>query len=218
MQHLDKKSVRVELDKDEYTLAITTGVNRAESHPDSTPMGKSNDAIRSHPEGAVGEMMVCKYFGVNFDNTIKETGIYPGDTDLMIGDKQVDVKGTTWIDDPYLLVKKKLAHIAESDIYIAVMMDGEGDIPHVGHIVGWAWHSVLIQQEPQDFPPKYPHMNYTQDWKTLNNIRELWEEFSDDDIERESPIVRESTSDVLEEMDTEWLSSSEKRKSLRDFV
>lgn len=198
----DEAGIEVKLNRDEYIIATTTGLNRAEAHTRATPVGKT--ALRSHSEGAIGEMMVCKHLGIPFNNVI--TGEYPGDVDVKILDYRVDVKATNYWDDPVLLVKQKVAESedAKSDMYINVRLRDEGRIPHRGEIMGFISRDNMLDRfVPRNWPENTPWPNYAIEWGSYN----LFEKFEErlPDYERENPIVRRSTADIIEHIDFSFL-------------
>lgn len=203
------KAVPVTLSKDEYVLAILSGVNTLESNIKPTPIGKSG--ILSHAEGALGEMMVCKYFGVRFNNSVSDE--YPGDIDYLIGDYKIDVKATL-SNNARLRVKKALVENGDANIYVNVKLKSneieygqEGKtryaFPYRGEIVGWKTSDWLENNlNPTDRNGKLRFLNYLLDWSDQNNIRELKDMIGD--IEEEETIVTPAA-DIMKYMDTNWI-------------
>lgn len=175
-QTINEVSVSVELSENEYVTAVQTGLHRNVGHSESTPINKEGGGAQSHIEGSIGEMMVCKLFGIKeqFDN-------YPhvrsGDNmpDFWLNHSlPVDVKAVTH-NDPWLLVKKTKVENGTSQVYILVSLDGGGgDTPvgNTGKVVGYMDSDVL----QRDFSPvREPRskLNYRADWRCINSIDKL---------------------------------------------
>lgn len=202
-EYPEKRSIGVELSKDEYLLAITTGINRAEAHLTSTPMNKK-DGVESHCEGAVGEMLVCKWFKVNFDNSVEETGIYPGDTDIRIGGVLIDVKAVTYQGNPWLLVKKNLIENGEAEIYINVLLEESESIPHRGEILGWRTSDWIQEhKKPKRKPREF--LNYISRWSDLRYTEDLYDKLDGEYDEEDT--VRENVTGVLQFVELDWLTN-----------
>lgn len=194
---IEKKSIQIELSKDEYIFAIANGVNRAVVMEDkSTPVNQNE--TQSHLKGAVGEMMVCKYYGVQFDRTI--TPGYDGDVDMVIDDTAIDVK-TFAHKSPDLLVKKSLVERGDAEVYILVRLRSEDPVVgYEGDIVGWEY-SDYIQDNytPKREPASI--MNYKPDWRAIRNMPESPVETKEDNVSIDG------VENLVEYMDIDWLSN-----------
>lgn len=173
MMHEDKKealkekSIEVELSYDKYQYALGYGARRSASYVDyGVDTARSKSVHRTHLEGAVGEMMVCKHFGVNFDDRVIKGGDEGNDLD--IGGESVDVKANTY-ENPDLQVKTSST---KSDIYILVHLvcDPIDPIPMSGKIVGYMRKEDVLEYEPGRYTTDLE--GYSINWSHLEDTPE----------------------------------------------
>lgn len=219
MENMWKDTVEIELNRDEYMLAVATGVIRAEIY-DNTPRGKDEegekkDSLQTSVEGAIGEMIVCKFLGVNFNSSV--TDIYTGDSDIVIGDIIIDVKSSVGYDEPWLIVKENLVRNGEAEYYVCVYLE-EGLIPYKGTIIGWKRSDWLENNlEPtRKFKNKPLHFyNYVIDQRTQNYIYDLVKELPYSG--REENIVEQNIGELLERIDLNFLGYNMRQTGVNEW-
>jgi len=161
--------VAVSLTIKEYRKATKYGSMRAKSYIEDgygTPRGgKGLDTV--HKEGAVGEMMVCTHYGVEFDERVIDGG--DEGSDIRLDGERVDVKATTE-SVPYLRARKSKVEEAEVDRYMLVKLEPEyGGVASKGFIIGhisseWLKENITPKRAPRDI------LNYNLSWDRLNEI------------------------------------------------
>lgn len=213
----NEKRPVVQLNDDEYVLSITTGGNRAETY-ESTPVNKS--PIDSNTEGGLGEMLSCVFLEVEFNNSITEAH---GDSDIVIGDRVIDVKTMVGYDNPWLLIKEGVFNNGDATDYLLVSIPEYDTLPRKGRIIGWRTHEWIEENREPTY--KYEGVEFGNEEKRWRNYvvpssglrppQELKDEIPEE--YRVENIVKEPISEVLEQIDMASLGYRFSQSGLSDW-
>lgn len=163
--------ITIELTDDEVARAKQIARERHESYDDGRQSDTTygdNDSFQIMFRGVKAELAVSKLFhNAEMDTTVSDTGDDGTDMEVKLGGRvrEVDVKSTTYTQNPKVLMKTGYSH-GNCDAVINTAITEHSSTVHV---VGWTDIDSLMSPDNKKRWP-YDHMNYVMEERELRSM------------------------------------------------